>query len=241
MNFNTILDSGDDDLIEIDTTKKNNKNIIKGADLLFNKSKISPEIASSISSISSRSSLSSEFIPNKKKIEEFKNNNSDSDDDNDDEDEDDDDDDDDDDDEDDVKDNNRNNYQIKDNTNEKIEILNDNIAKQSDIITKLINNSTENKNSDDIYQSKSQPVLLSKSNNLPDHSNIQHSNSPNQSNIQYSNSPNQSNIQHSNSPHQSNIQHSNSPNQSNIQHSNSPTQISDSNTHFSESTSPIDE
>ena len=97
--------------------------------------------------------------------------------------------------------------------NEKIEILNDNIAKQSDIITKLINNSTENKNSDDIYQSKSQPVLLSKSNNLPDHSNIQHSNSPNQSNIQYSNSPNQSNIQHSNSPHQSNIQHSNSPNQ----------------------------
>ena len=129
MNFNTILDSRDDDLIEIDTTtKNNNKNTIKGADLLFNRTKISPEIASSISSISSRSSLSSEYIPKKKKIEEVKNkNNSDIDSDDEDNDEDDDDNDDnDEEDDDDEEDNNnysRNNYQIKDTTNEKIEIL----------------------------------------------------------------------------------------------------------------------
>jgi hypothetical protein len=129
MNFNTILDGEDDDLIEIDAKpRNNNKNTIKGADLLFNRTKISPEIASSISSISSRSSLSSEFVPKKKKIEESRNNNnsnsdSDSDNDNEDDDNEEDDEDDDDDDDEDRENNVRNNYQIKDTTNEKIEIL----------------------------------------------------------------------------------------------------------------------
>jgi len=121
MNFNNNID--DDDLIEIDASAKYNNNSIKNANLLFNKSKISPEIASLSSSISSKSSLSSEYVSKKKKIDEIKSNNSDDDDDDDDDDEDNNSDDNEEDEDNMSETNYKNKYQIKDNTNEKIEIL----------------------------------------------------------------------------------------------------------------------
>jgi len=138
MNFNTE----DDELFELNSSSFNKNNIkgFKGADLLFNKNKISPDLAS-LSSMSSMSSSSSNGNRNRNKNRNNNNsnkyiNNSDDEDDDDDDDEDDDDDNDDnnnddDDDEDEDGDDESgsmihksdNKYSMKDELNEKREIL----------------------------------------------------------------------------------------------------------------------
>jgi hypothetical protein len=137
MNFNTE----DDELFELNSSSFNKNNIkgFKGADLLFNKNKISPDLAS-LSSMSSMSSSSSNGNRNRNKnrnnnnSNKYINNSDDEDDDDDDEDDDDDNDDnnnDDDDDEDEDGDDESgsmihksdNKYSMKDELNEKREIL----------------------------------------------------------------------------------------------------------------------
>ena len=119
MNFN--YNNNDDDLVELNTKNFNNKSSfnlknpiqnkfinnssIRGTDLLFNKSKISADLAS-MSSMSSHSSLMSSDISNNKKNNKKNNNDNDNNDDNDDDDDDDNDADDNDDDDDDDNNNN---------------------------------------------------------------------------------------------------------------------------------------